>query len=45
MKINTKAIKTLLRAKRVTLESVRKLVADGVITEAQYREITGAPYA
>ena len=45
MKINVKAIKTLLRAKRVTVESVRKLVAAGVITEAQYREITGAPYA
>lgn len=44
MKINVKAIKTLLRAKRVTLESVRKLVADGVITEAQYREITGEDY-
>ena len=45
MKINVKAVKTLYRAKRVTLESVRKLVADGVITESQYREITGAPYA
>ena len=45
MKINVKAIKTLLRAKRVTVESVRKLVADGVITEAQYREITGESHA
>lgn len=44
MKINVKAIKTLLRAKRVTIESVKKLVADGVITEAQYREITGEDY-
>ncbi len=44
MKINVKAIKTLLRAKRVTLDSVRKLVVDGVITEAQYKEITGKDY-
>ena len=44
MKINTKAIKTLFRAKRVTLESVRKLVADGRITAEQYKEITGKEY-
>lgn len=45
MKINVKAIKTLLKAKRVTLESVRKLVGDGLITAAQYKEITGKEYA
>lgn len=41
MKINVKAVKTLYRAKRITLESVKKLVRDGLITEAQYKEITG----
>lgn len=44
MKINVKAIKTLYRAKRVTLESVKKLVVDGLITAAQYTEITGKEY-
>ena len=44
MKINVKAIKTLLLAKRVTLASVKKLVTDGLITEAQYKEITGVDY-
>jgi uncharacterized XkdX family phage protein len=41
MTINIKAIKTLFRAKRITVESVKKLVKDGLITEAQYKEITG----
>ena len=44
MKINVKAVKTLYRAKRVTLESVKKLVTDELITEAQYKEITGDDY-
>lgn len=44
MKINVKAIRTLYRAKRVTLESVKKLVGDGLITAAQYTEITGKEY-
>lgn len=44
MKINEKAIKTLYRAKRVTLEAIKKLVKDGLITAAQYTEITGEEY-
>lgn len=44
MKINVKAIRTLYRAKRVTLESVKKLVGDGLITAAQFNEITGKEY-
>lgn len=45
MKINVKAIKTLLKAKRVTLESVKKLVVDGLITAEKYKEITGIEYS
>ena len=44
MKINIKAVKTLYRAKRVAIESVKKLVEHGLITDAQYEEITGEFY-
>lgn len=44
MKINVKAVKTLYRAKRVTLDSVKKLVKDRLITAEQYKEITGKDY-
>lgn len=39
-----KAILTLYKAKRITLDGVKKAVKDGVITEAQYKEITGDDY-
>lgn len=41
MSAKAKAIKTLYRAKRITLEGVKKAVADGIITKEQYKEITG----
>ena len=40
-----KAIKTLYKAKRITLEGVKKAVADKLITEAEYKEITGEQYS
>lgn len=44
MTIKAKAIRTLYRAKRITIEGVRKAVADGIITKGQYTEITGKEY-
>ena len=40
-----KAIKTLYKAKRITLDGVKKAVADKLITEADYKEITGENFA
>lgn len=45
MSAKAKAIRTLYRAKRITLEGVKKAVTDGVITVAEYKEITGEAYA
>lgn len=45
MSAKAKAIKTLYIAKRITAEGVKKAVKDGIITEAQYKEITGEIYA
>ena len=44
MNEKAKAIQTLYRAKRITLEGVKKAVVDGVITKEQYTEITGKEY-
>lgn len=44
MKINVKAMKTLLKAKRVTVDDLKIAVLKGVITEEQYAEITGDDY-
>lgn len=44
MTINVKAMKTLLRAKRVTVEDLKNAVKKGVITKEQYTEITGEDY-
>lgn len=44
MSAKAKAIKTLYRAKRITVGGVRQAVADGIITEEQYKEITGEEY-
>ena len=45
MSAKAKAIRTLFRAKRITLDGVKKSVADGIITEAEYHEITGEVFA
>lgn len=45
MSAKAKAIKTLYRAKRITIEGVKKAVMDCVITVAEYKEITGEAYA
>lgn len=45
MSAKAKAIKTLYRAKRITLEGVKQAVIDGIITETEYTEITGKDYA
>ena len=44
MTAKAKAIKTLYKAKRITLEGVKQAVIDGVITEKEYTEITGKDY-
>ena len=45
MSIKAKAIKTLYKAKRITLDGVKQAVKDGIITEVEYKEITGEVYA
>lgn len=44
MSVKAKAVRTLYRAKRITIDGVRKAVEDGLITEAEYQEITGKGY-
>lgn len=44
MSVKAKAIRTLYRAKRITVEGVRKAVVDRVITDAEFEKITGEPY-
>lgn len=41
MSAKAKAIKTLYKAKRISIEGVKQAVKDGVITTAEYKEITG----
>lgn len=45
MSVQAKAVRTLFRAKRITIDGVRKAVADGLITAEEYTEITGETYA
>ena len=45
MSAKAKAIKTLYKTKRITLDGVKKAVADKLITEAEFKEITGEVYA
>lgn len=45
MSAKAKAIRTLYRMKRITIEGVRQAVEDGLITAEEYREITGEEYA
>ena len=44
MNNKAKAIQTLYRANRITIEGVKRAVVDGVITENEYMLITGEPY-
>lgn len=44
MKINVKAMKTLLKAKRVTVDDLKIAVLKDIITKEQYKEITGDDY-
>lgn len=44
MSSKAKAIQTLYRANRITIDGVRQAVADGVITEYEYFLITGEQY-
>ena len=44
MNAKAKAIKTLYQAKRITTDGVKQAVKNGVITESEYTEITGAVY-
>lgn len=39
-----KAIRTLYRAKRITIDGVTQAVVDGLITTAEYQVITGEIY-
>lgn len=44
MSTKAKAIKTLYRAKRISIESVKQAVIKKLITESEYVEITGKQY-
>lgn len=44
MSAKAKAIRTLYRAKRITLDGVRQAVVNCIITKEQYFEITGKDY-
>lgn len=44
MSVKAKAIRTLYRAKRITIEGVRQAVEDGLITTDEYSKITGQEY-
>lgn len=45
MSAKAKAIRTLYKAKRITIDGVRQAVKEGIITAAEYKEITGDNYA
>lgn len=44
MSVEAKAIRTLYRAKRITLDGVRQAVSDSLITATEYQQITGEEY-
>lgn len=44
MSAKAKAIKTLYRAKRITIEGERQAVVDGLVTPAEYKTITGMDF-
>ena len=41
MSAKAKAIQTLYKAKRITLDGVKQAASNGVITECEYADITG----
>lgn len=40
MSAKAKAINTLYKAKRITIEGLRRAVVDGIITESEFLQIT-----
>ena len=44
MSTRARAIQTLYRTKRITIEGVRNAVASGIITKEEYSEIVGTDY-
>ena len=44
MSVKARAIRTLFRAKRITMDAVRQAVIDGIITVDEFKSITGADY-
>ena len=44
MTAKAKAIRTLYRAKRITIDGMKQAVIDGIITAAEYKQITGEAY-
>lgn len=44
MSVKAKAIRTLYRAKRISLQSVKQAVIDALITADEYEKITGEAY-
>ena len=44
MSVKAKAVRTLYKAGRINLDGVRQAVENGLITEAEYKEITGLDY-
>ena len=44
MSVKAKAVRTLYKAKRITIDGVKKAVSDGLITEDEYAMITGKSY-
>ena len=44
MTVKAKAIKTLYKAKRISIGGVRQAVEDALITAKQFEEITGEVY-
>lgn len=45
MSAKAKAIRTLYRAKRITIDGVKQAVVDNIITKSEYKTITGEVYA
>lgn len=44
MSVKAKAIQTLYRVKRITIEGMKQAVVDKIITAAEYKKITGKEY-
>ena len=44
MTVKANAVRTLYHAKRITIDGVRKAVKDGVISPAEYKDITEKEY-